>query len=205
MKQNDKTKKAVLYVHGKGGSADESGFYIPLFPDCIVTGLDYKTFTPWETGREILDAMMKLKNEYGEIIIVANSIGAFFCMSADICSLINEAYFISPVVDMEKLIKGMMAYQNVTEEELKAKGEINDLSWEYLCYIRQHPVRWTAPTHILYGENDELTPYDTVLEFAEKTGASLLVMKGGEHWFHTDGQMKFLSEWIKSTYKGEKA
>ena len=196
----NKTKKAVLYIHGKGGYAGESEHYIPLFPDCAVTGLDYKTFTPWETGYEIRGAVTGLKEKYDEIIIVANSIGAFFCMNAGICDLIKEAFFISPVVDMQKLIEGMMAYQSVAEKELQEKGEINDLSWEYLCYVREHPVKWTTPTHILYGENDALTSYETIREFADKTGSSLLIMKGGEHWFHTDEQMRFLDDWIKNIY-----
>jgi len=43
---------AVIYIHGKGGSATESEHYKPLFPDNEVIGLDYQTFTPWETGKE---------------------------------------------------------------------------------------------------------------------------------------------------------
>ena len=35
-----------------------------------------------------------------------------------------------------------------------------------------------------------------VRAFAEKTGAALTVMPGGEHWFHTDEQMRFLDDWI---------
>ena len=46
-------KNTVIYIHGKGGSAAESEHYKPLFPDYDVIGLDYKTFTPWETGKEI--------------------------------------------------------------------------------------------------------------------------------------------------------
>ena len=49
----DDMKNAVLYVHGKDGSATECEHYRPLFPDCKVFGLDYRTFTPWETGAEI--------------------------------------------------------------------------------------------------------------------------------------------------------
>ncbi len=33
---------------------------------------------------------------------IANSIGAFFSMNANLNSLIEKAYFISPVVNMEK-------------------------------------------------------------------------------------------------------
>ena len=32
--------------------------------------------------------------------------------------------------------------------------------------------------------------------FAEKHKAGLTVMQGGEHWFHTEEQMRFLDEWI---------
>ena len=43
-----------------------------------------------------------------------------------------------------------------------------------------------------------ITSLETIRAFAEKHGASLTVMKGGEHWFHTEEEMKFLDEWIRS-------
>ena len=197
-------KDLILYIHGKGGSAAECEHYKPLFPDCAVFGLDYQTFTPWETGAEIRAAVEKLKAEYENIILIANSIGAFFSMSAGIDSMIQKAYFISPIVDMEKLIGDMMLWANVTEGELKAKGVIHtefgeDLTWEYLCYVRKHPIRWNVPTNILYGSMDMQTSLETVRAFAEKHNAVLTVMEGGEHWFHTDEQMQFLDDWIRET------
>ena len=63
-------------------------------PDEKVTGLDYKTFTPWETGKEIHEAVKVLKEKYESIVLIANSIGAFFCMNADIDGMIKKAYFI---------------------------------------------------------------------------------------------------------------
>lgn len=194
-------KTAVIYIHGKGGSASESEHYKPLFPDCDVIGLDYKTFTPWETGKEIHTAVEKLKTEYDSVILIANSIGAFFSMNAEIDNLIEKAFFISPIVDMEKLICDMMTWANVTEEELKSRGIIptsfgEDLSWEYLNFVREHPVKWNVPTEILYGSCDELTSYDTISAFAEKHSSNLTVMENGEHWFHTEEQMRFLDDWI---------
>lgn len=61
---------------------------------------------------------------------------------------IEKAYFISPIVNIEKLITDMMMWSNVTEDELKSKKEIQtefgeSLSWEYLCYVREHPIVWT--------------------------------------------------------------
>lgn len=191
----------VLYIHGKGGSSAESEHYKSLFPKYDVIGLDYQTFTPWATGKEIHTAVSEFKNEYEKIILIANSIGAFFCMNADISEWIEKAYFISPIVDMEKLILNMMSWANVTEEELKIKGIIptafgEDLSWEYLCFVREHPVQWTVPTNILYGGKDNLTSYETITAFAEKYNCKLTVMENGEHWFHTETQMQFLDNWI---------
>ncbi len=196
-------KNAVIYIHGKGGSASESEHYKPLFPDCDVIGLDYKTFTPWETGKEIHIAVEKLKKEYESVILIANSIGAYFSMYSDIDTLIEKAYFISPIVDMEKLIFDLITWANVTEDDLKRRGVIctdfgEDLSWEYLCYVREHPIRWDCPTAILYGSRDNLTSYNTIKSFAEKLHADLTVMENGEHWFHTEEQIRFLDEWIIS-------
>ena len=193
--------EAVLYIHGMGGSAAECEHYKPLFPDCEVIGLDYKTFTPWETGAEIREAVTRLAAEYENVTLIANSIGAFFCMNAGIDGMLREAYFISPLVDMEKRICDMMLRENVSEEELEEKGVIStgpggDLSWTYLCYVREHPVRWAAPTSILYGGRDGLTSFETVSAFAKKHGAVLTVMENGEHWFHTDEQMRFLDDWL---------
>ena len=195
-------KDVILYIHGKGGSAAESEHYAPLFPGCEVIGLDYKTFTPWEAGKEIREAVEKLHREGRSVTLVANSIGATFSMSAGIDALIRKAYFISPIVDMERLIRNMMARANVTEGELQGNGVIptafgEDLSWEYLCYVREHPVSWNAPTEILYGSEDSLTDYETVAAFAKAHRAGLTVMDGGEHWFHTSEQMMFLDEWIR--------
>ncbi len=195
-------KDLVLYIHGKGGSAAECEHYKPLFPDCEVFGLDYQTFSPWETGAEIRTAVEKLKAEYENIILIANSIGAFFSMNAGIDNLIRKAYFISPVVDMERLIGDMMQWANVTEEEIKSKGVIHtefgeDLSWDYLYYVREHPIQWSVPTNILYGSKDMLTSLETICAFAKKHNAVLTVMANGEHWFHTAEQLQFLDDWIR--------
>ena len=119
---------------------------------------------------------------------------------------VDNALFISPVVDMEKLIGDMMTWANVTERELEEKSEIatsfgETLSWRYLCYVREHPINWHVPTRILYGENDNLTSLETISAFAKKIGAPLTVMPGGEHWFHTEEQMRFLEGWIEKSGK----
>jgi len=194
--------EAVLYIHGKGGSMNEAGHYKPLFPSCVVIGLDYKGSTPWEAGEEINRAAQELRASYDRVILIANSVGAFFSMYADVGDVVSHAYFISPIVDMEKLITDIMGRADVTEAELQERGIIHtdfgdDLSWEYLRYVREHPVAWSIPTDILYGSEDGLTSIDTITSFAQKHHASLTIMENGEHWFHTDAQMQFLDNWIK--------
>ena len=96
----------------------------------------------------------------------------------------------------------MMVWAGVTDEELKRRSVIHtsfgeDLSWDYLCYVREHPVKWNVPTEILYGSNDNLTSSETITAFAKKHNAGLTVMGNGEHWFHTEEQMRFLDNWIR--------
>ena len=45
----------------------------------------------------------KLKQKYESIILIASSIGAFFSMNSGVDEVIEKAYFISSIVDMEQL------------------------------------------------------------------------------------------------------
>jgi len=211
----------VIYVHGKGGNADEAEHYKKLFADCDVAGFDYKSATPWKFKDEFLNWTKEKIGEYKSVILVANSIGAYLSMNAvsqidaetgggknEITAKIIRAFFISPIVNMEKLICNMMTWAGVTEAQLEEKKMVStnfgeNLSWEYLTYVRKNPIQWKIPTEILYGENDNLTSLETVSEFAHAHNAKLTVMSGGEHWFHTKEQMKFLDGWIESALKGK--
>lgn len=205
----------VVYVHGKGGNAGEAGHYKKLFADCDVVGFDYKSETPWDFKDEFLNWAKEKFVAYKSVILVANSIGAYFLMNAvsqtnaesdsakkKITAKIGRIFFISPIVNMEKLICSMMDCTGVTEAQLEEKKMVNtnfgdDLSWEYLTYVRKNPIQWKIPTEILYGEHDNLTSLETVSEFARTHNANLTVMSGGEHWFHTEEQMNFLDGWIE--------
>ena len=201
-------KDSIVYVHGKGGSAQEAEHYKTLFPNHEVIGFDYRSQTPWEAKKEFFAFFAEQRNRCAHLTLVANSIGAYFALSSLDETLVDRAYFISPVVDMEALICNMMQWSNVTEQELAEKREIatnfgETLSWEYLCYVRKHPIIWNVPTRILYGEHDNLTSIETVSAFAKRHHADLTVMPGGEHWFHTEEQMQFLDNWFKKSRKNE--
>ena len=195
-------KTLVIYIHGKDGSALEAAHYIPLFSECTVTGFDYKSVTPQNAITEFRGYFDTVSVGYDTVYLIANSIGAFFSL----CSLgnkkVKKAFFISPIVNMENLICDMMTWANVSEWELEEKKEIptpfgEALSWEYLMWVRNHPINWSIPTEILYGSHDNLQSADTIRNFAKEHGANITVMENGEHWFHTDEQMKFLDAWLK--------
>ena len=198
-------KKGIIYIHGKGGTAKEAEHYKPLFADADIIGFDYKAQTPWEAEGEFAHFFDSVSEKEGAVSVIGKSIGAFFAMTALQNKQVETALFISPVVNMEKLITDMMMWAKITEEELCARKEIETtygetLSWKYLCYVREHPVTWNVPTRILYGEKDHLTSYETMLSFTRKIGAELTVMENGEHWFHTEEQMRFLDDWIRKSF-----
>ena len=198
-------KTALLYVHGLNGSADEAEMFAPYCPDVEVVGADYDGYVPGEVLGEIRKAYDELHERYDRVYLMANSIGAYFSMLALKDCEIVKALFVSPVLDMEKLILGMMSRADVSEEKLREQGEITTnsgivLSWEYLCYVRDNPIDWKIPTEILYAGQDKIIPRSMVDEFVRGHDAKLTVMEDGEHWFHTEEQLAFLGEWMRRKF-----
>ncbi len=197
--------KAIVYIHGKNGSSSEADHYRNMFPYDSVIGFDYRSVTPWEAVGEFRCFFDQLSLDFPSSVIIANSIGAYYSMISLNVSKIEHAFFISPIVDMEKLILNMMDWAGVSEDDLKEKGVIatdfgETLSWDYLSYVRNHPISWNVKTDILYGSLDNLTSIELINGFIRNHHASLTVMDGGEHWFHTDEQMRFLDEWLIKNY-----
>ena len=197
-------KNVIVYVHGKGGNAEEANYYRKFFNDDFdIIGFDYKSENPWNAKSEFSDYFDSIIPEYNKTILIANSIGAYFSLISLADKKIEKAMLISPIVDMERLILDMMTRANISEEELSIKKEIETpfgetLSWEYLSYVRKNLIHWNIPTEILYAEKDNMTSISTMTDFSKKINANITVMPGGEHWFHTKEQMDFLDNWIKS-------
>ena len=194
-------RKALLYVHGKGGNSKEAEMIRPFCDGYDVYGIDLADFTPWGTEKQIQDAYDALKKKYDSVCVVGNSIGAYFSMFALQNASVEKAFFVSPILDLEKLILDMMLWANVTEEELEKRGTIDThfgevLSWEYLTFVREHPIHWEIPTEILYAEHDNMVSRETVDRFINQHPANLTVMPNGEHWFHTPEQIAFLGRWL---------
>lgn len=198
--------KAILYIHGKGGSYIEAEQYGKNCRGFDIIGVDYEVDYPWVVENKIIAAYTDIAKEYDLVYVLANSIGAYFAMHVLQNSKIERALFISPILDMEKLILTMMSWANVTEQELYEKKEIptsfgETLSWKYLCFVREHPITWNIPTKILYAGQDDLTSREIVDNFIRSHNAELTVMENGEHWFHTEEQIAFLDNWMSEVIK----
>ena len=180
------SRKVYLYVHGKMGSKEEALAFAEQ---------------AWPAGYQVLQFVYQYaKVHWRKVALRATSIGAWFSMLALAEKEVTHALFVSPVVDMEALITNMMKWANVTEAQLKEAGELptsfgETLSWPYLCWVREHPVRWNTPTQVLYPGEDNLTSRAVIERFRQQSGAHLTILEGAEHWLHTESQLAALQVW----------
>lgn len=205
--------QVCLFLHGQSGHKEEGERFAQIAnpKGWQVVAIDLpqhgqrqggaEPFLPWVVVPELEQVWQELQGRWKRIALRANSIGAWLAMLALAGKPVDTCLFVSPVVDMENLIQTMMTWAGVTEERLEREREIptdfgQTLSWDYLKYVRQHPVHaLSAHTNILYGDKDNLVPQPVVECFARAEGAHLTVYPGGEHWFHTPEQMKVMGTW----------
>lgn len=215
----DAGDKAFLYVHGQAGSKnDAEGFAaVATANGWQVLSFDLpkhgerkdgpETFDPWHAVPELREAMAAARSRWQSIGLCANSIGAWFSMLAFADENLAQCLFVSPILDMKRLIENMMRWAGITEDRLNREKTIpttfgQTLSWEYRTYAKDRPItRWDFQTKILYGGKDNLTERDVVEAFANRFGCELTVMEAGEHWFHTDEQLKALDGWTRAAFE----
>ncbi len=211
-------KQLYLYIHGQGGNKEEAERIAEVFckhgyqvlsldlPEHGERKDEQNSFDPWHIVPELKSVMKFARNQWERISIFANSIGAWFSMLSFDSSELEHCLFVSPVLDMKRLILDMMKWADVSMERLEQEKLIETssgqtLSWEYLQFTNSHPIEdWNTPTKILYAGNDALICYDSVKEFADRFQCSLTVMENGEHWFHTEEQLEFLRGWVEENY-----
>lgn len=145
-----------------------------------------------------------VRENWTDIHLFAESLGAYFSLLAYPGYPLRSCLFLSPILDMERLIKNMMHWYGVSEDTLAKKGKIptplgETLDWEYYSYVRENPiVRWDAPTAILYGTDDKLTERDVIDTFSRRFAGEVTVMQNGEHYFHTEEQLAVLRQWLET-------
>ncbi|HBF3075360.1 TPA: alpha/beta hydrolase [Clostridioides difficile] len=213
------SSKLYIYIHGQCGNKEEAEAFanIAVPHECQVLSVDLpehgerkrekNSFNPWHVVPELISIMEYAKFHWNQISLYANSIGAWFSMLSFEKENLRECIFVSPILDMQQLISNMMLWANVSEEQLKHELIIptsfgHTLSWEYLQYVKQHPItQWNVPAKILYGKHDELTEIGVVEKFVEKFNCNLTIIENGKHWFNTPQELNSLYEWLNTLVK----
>ena len=156
----------------------------------------------WDCVRELNLIMNYVKQNWNNISLFACSMGAYFSLLAYKDDFIKQSLFISPVLNMKRIIDNMMIWFDIDEEYLKSKQTVKtpigqNLYWDYYCYVKDNPIdKWNIPTNILYGLKDDLCESDIVFKFVKRFNCNITVMNKGEHYFHTQEQLKFFKQWV---------
>ena len=173
-----------LFVHGQFGCKEEDlPFAEIVAPDAQVLSIDLpnhgtrqnrdEEFAPWTAAPELTRVMAYARAHWRATNVRATSIGAYFARLA----------FAAP--EKALFVRGMYP------------ARVGDmLSWDYLCWVRAHPAKdWHCSQYILYGENDSMTDLATIRTYTAKSGAELIIVPQGEHWFHTPEQLAVMADW----------
>lgn len=155
--------------------------------------------------KELSQIMEYAKKNWKHINLFANSMGAYFSLLAYHNEPIKKAWFLSPVVDMQRIITNMMSWFEISEEQLKTQQTVptpvgQNLYWDYYSFVNTHPITdWKIPTFILYGDKDDMCESDIITKFKDQFRCNLNILKEGEHYFHTPEQLDVLNNWLKET------
>lgn len=153
--------------------------------------------------KELQIIMQYAKMNWKYVSLFANSIGAYFSLLVYLNEPLEKVFFLSPVVNMQRIIENMMIAFSITEEQLEQQQIIStpigqDLYWDYYCFVKEHPIiKWSVPTYILYGDSDDLCESNLLCQFANRFSCKLNIANETGHYFHTQADLDFLSNWLK--------
>lgn len=213
----EKSSKLFIAVHGNMSSKSDVPIAI-LAEETIPLGYQVLSFDLPEHGNrkeeptlckvqncvaDLEKVMRFAKTQSDSISLFANSIGAYFSLLAYKNEFLQQSLFLSPVVDMKRIISNMMKWLNITDERLEKEQEISTsightLYWDYYQYVKQNPIiKWANPTSILFGKKDDLYEYNVLHSFATAFNCNFEVAENAEHYFHTDEDLKIYRNWLK--------
>lgn len=206
-KDTPKHEKVVVYIHGLNGSAEESKDY-SYIEGYDIKGLDYEDANPWELKDSIRDKFIELIKPYEEVVVIANSIGAFYAYQYLSDIKINHAFFISPIADMNQLIINIMMDNHIDYTTLKKEKYIKldngqTLSYDFVQYLETNKDKWDIPTDILYGSHDDIVYIENIADFLKGHPKTRLTINGeAGHYMHTKKEKEFIKNWILNVLNG---
>lgn len=210
----DASDKLYLYVHGKHACKEHAERFAE-----IAASKGYQTLsfdlpehgerigsndrcTLWNGMRDLSTVADYAFSNWPSVALYACSIGAFFSLYTYADKTFSKCLFQSPIVDMGHLIQQMFIWFNVTEVQLRVKGEIDTpidpLCWDVYEHVLTHPVRkWHVPTSILYGGKDTLQALETIQAFAQLHSCQVTLSKDSEHAFMAPKDAEIVTAWLE--------
>lgn len=208
-----KSDKVFIYAHGKMSDKESAESFAQ-----IAENKGYQTISfdlpehgerkgesyrcdIWNGISDLHQISSYVFTNWKSVSLFACSLGVYFSLHAYKDITFEKCFFLSPIVNMEHLIKNMFLWFHVTEEMLYVEREIptpiDTLSWEYYQYVKKNPVtKWNSPTHILYGGKDNLQSLQVIENFAKANHAVLTISEESEHSFMGDGDDEVIKNWL---------
>ncbi|MCL1914755.1 MAG: alpha/beta hydrolase [Eubacteriaceae bacterium] len=210
----EKSYNLYIFVHGKMSNKDEAlgfakiaeqkGFQVLSF-DLPEHGERKDEKYPCMVWNAVHD--LGIISDYAQrhwkcVNLFGCSLGAYFSLLAYKDLPLIKCLFLSPILDMERLIQNMMKWSNISEQDLRENQTMPTpmgvtLYWDYYCYVKENPIdKWDVPTAILYGSEDDMTEREVVEWFTKRFDCDLAVLENSGHWFHTERQIASLEKWL---------
>lgn len=158
----------------------------------------------WNGTRDLKIIADHAFGRWQQVSLYACSLGAYFSLNAYAALPFRQCLFQSPIVDMEELVRNMMLWNHVTEEELQSRQEIETpidlLRWDYYQYILSHPVtEWPHPTALLYGALDDLQTKEAIRAFTDRFSAALTIAGNSRHPFMEAEDAAIVERWLRES------
>lgn len=212
------SNKAFIHVHGKMSRkeyaesfaviAEKYGYQTVSFdlPEHGERTAKSYRCDVWNGRKDLTAIADYVFLNWTKVSLFACSLGAYFSLQTYAERKFEKIMFQSPIVNMQWLVEQMMLWSNVTAEMLEEKKEIetpiDTLRLDYYNYIKEHPITsWHKGTDILYGELDDLQPYESISAFAESFDAKVTVSNGSKHPFMEERDLAVVENWINETLK----
>ena len=153
--------KVIIVVHGDMSNKEDTVIEL-LAKNAIPKGYCILSFDLAEHGdRKNDDYECNPQNSISDLRVVysytktlgnnislfACSIGWYFSLLAFRDIVFEKSFFLSPVVNMERVIESMMEGFQISEEKLQSEKRISlpigkTLDWDYYAYVKQHPINF---------------------------------------------------------------
>lgn len=209
------SKKIIVAVHGYQGNKGDKLIQI-LVSNALKKGYQVISFDLPAHGdrkekeelcipeciRDLRQVMDYAQESWQEVSLFANSLGAYLSLLGYGKECLHHAWFLAPLVDMVRFLDDLLKTFQISPKQLEQEKQIiapdgQILDWNFYQDAKNFPLStWSTPTHVLYGDKDEVCAADTIQRFVDNSKAHLTTIPEAKHYFYTDEDRAIVSQWL---------